>query len=248
MPLPGAIGALLEKDLRGLWRDPALKASLFAGFVGPLLYLILLRQMGGFMGGGGGLLMLAAFIGISASSTNAFGNERRGLSLLFGFPVARWRMLVAKNLLALCLRAPGLLTLMVMGPLIAPASHLPAAMVIAVVTALLAAGAENYVAILFPNPVPPPGGNPYGGAVSGPRGLVAVLVGMALFFSAMILAAPFVLLAGLPLWLGATLWWWVSLPLALAGGVSVYAMLVGGAEALLTRREPELLEKVLVEG
>jgi hypothetical protein len=134
-----------------------------------------------------------------------------------------------------------------MGPLIAPISHLPAALVIAVVTALLAAGAENYVAILFPNPVPPPGGNPYGGAVSGPRGLVAVLVGMALFMTAMLLATPFVLLAGLPLWLHATAWWWVSLPLALAGGVSVYALLVGGAEAVLSRREPELLERVLVE-
>jgi hypothetical protein len=83
--------------------------------------------------------------------------------------------------------------------------------------------------------------------VSGPRGLVAVLVGMALFMTAMLLATPFVLLAGLPLWFNATAWWWVSLPLALAGGVSVYALLVGGAEAVLSRREPELLERVLVE-
>jgi ABC-2 type transport system permease protein len=247
MRLPGSIGALLEKDLRVLWRDPALKASLLAGFVGPVLYLILMRQMGGMMGSGGGLLILASVIGISASSTNAFGNERRGLALLFAFPIPRWRVLVAKNMLALLMRFPGLLTLVLVGPLIAPVSHLPAALVIAIVTALLAAGAENYVSILFPTPVPPPGGNPYGGAASGPRGLLAVLVGMALFTSALILAMPFVLLAGLPLWLGNAAWWWISLPLALAGGVSVYALLVGGAEAVLSRREPELLERVLGE-
>jgi ABC-2 type transport system permease protein len=248
MLLPGSIGALLEKDLRVLWRDPALKASLLAGFVGPLLYLIVVRQMGGLMGAGGGLLVLATVIGISATSSNAFGSERRGLGLLFAFPLPRWRVLVAKNVLALLMRLPGLVTLVVIGPLIAPLSHLPAALVIAVITALLGAGAENFVSILFPNPVPPPGGNPYGGAVTGPRGLVAVMVGMALFFTAMLLATPFVLLAGLPLWLNATHWWWISLPLALAGGVSVYALLVGGAEALLAGREPELLERVLGEG
>jgi ABC-2 type transport system permease protein len=247
MLLPGSVGALLEKDVRVLWRDPALKASLLAGFVGPVLYLILMRQMGGMMGSGGGLLILASVIGISASSANAFGSERRGLALLFGFPIPRWRVLVAKNVLALLMRLPGLLTLVLIGPLLAPISHLPAALVIAVVTALLAAGAENYVSILFPTPVPPPGGNPYGGAVSGPRGLLAVLVGMALFMSALMLSTPFVLLAGLPLWLGNTAWWWASLPLALAGGVSVYALLVGGAEAVLNRREPELLERVLGE-
>src|SRR4030095_13435387 len=33
MWLPGAVGALLEKDLRMTWRDPALKAALLMGLV-----------------------------------------------------------------------------------------------------------------------------------------------------------------------------------------------------------------------
>jgi hypothetical protein len=38
MWLPGATGALLEKDVRVAWRDPALKATLFMGLAGPLVF------------------------------------------------------------------------------------------------------------------------------------------------------------------------------------------------------------------
>ena len=41
-------------------------------------------------------------------------------------------------------------------------------------------------------------------------------------------------------------WLWVfTLPLALAGAAAVYAMLIAGAEKLLLRREPEVLERIL---
>jgi hypothetical protein len=39
----------------------------------------------------------------------------------------------------------------------------------------------------------------------------------------------------------------LTLPLALAGAASVYAMLVAGAGNLMAKREPELLERILVE-
>ena len=39
--------------------------------------------------------------------------------------------------------------------------------------------------------------------------------------------------------------WMVTLPLALAGAAAVYAMLVAGAEKLLRRREPDVLERIL---
>jgi hypothetical protein len=39
--------------------------------------------------------------------------------------------------------------------------------------------------------------------------------------------------------------WVVTLPLALAGAGAVYAMLIAGAEKLLRRREPEVLERIL---
>jgi hypothetical protein len=48
-------------------------------------------------------------------------------------------------------------------------------------------------------------------------------------------------------WWGDVSWWWISLPLALGGAAASYALLLGGAEALLLRREPELLERILGE-
>jgi hypothetical protein len=43
------------------------------------------------------------------------------------------------------------------------------------------------------------------------------------------------------------MFWAISLPLAAAGAVSLYAMLVAGAGRLLERREPELQERILGE-
>ena len=54
-----------------------------------------------------------------------------------------------------------------------------------------------------------------------------------------------VFLAWLPALLGATGLWLVTLPLAACGAVGLYALLVGGAEGLLRRREPDLLARVL---
>jgi hypothetical protein len=162
------------------------------------------------------------------------------------FPLPRWKILVAKNVGALLLRAPGVVMILAAGVLIAPAQYLPAAGAVAFVTLLLSAGMDNFLSVLFPMPVPPPGGNPYG-AVSGSRGFGAALVGAALLLAVAVLCAPFALLVWLPALLAAPSLWMVTLPVALAGALGVYAMLVIGAERLLVRREPELLERILGE-
>jgi ABC-2 type transport system permease protein len=241
----GALGALLEKDLRMTWRDPALKATLFMGLVGPLLFLVFLSRARG--GAGTSFLMLATFVGISAFGSNAFGLERRGIMLLLGFPVERWRILAGKNLGAILLRLPGVAVLLVAGAILAPLALLPAGATIAAVTLLLAAGADNFPSILFPTAVPGAGRNPYGGAAAGSRGLGGVLLGLVLLTAALVLSAPFVFLAWLPLLLERAWLWAITLPLALAGAASVYAMLVTAASRLLERREPELIERILGE-
>lgn len=243
----GTLGSVLEKDLRSAWRDPGLKATLFLGLMGPLLFLVLLSR--GRPGGGSGslLLTLAAFIGVSSFGANAFGFERRGIGLLLSFPVARWRLLVAKNLAAAIFRLPGVLTLFVACVFLAPLAYLPAALTIAAVTWLLAAGVDNFVSILFPVASPGPGRNPYGGASAGGRGLGAAALTAVLLVGVLALSSPFVFLAWLPLLLGRPWLWLASLPLALAGALAVYAMLVGRAERLLGRREPELIERILGE-
>jgi ABC-2 type transport system permease protein len=242
MPLPGTIGALLEKDLRVAWRDPALKATAVMSLAGPLLFLFFVFQARGPQGFGRGLLMVAAFVGASSFGGNAFGMERRGIALLMSLPVERWRMLAAKNVGALILRLPGLLVLAAAALLAAPVI-LPAALAAALVAALVAAGVDNYFSILFPVSVPEPGKSL--GAGGGRRGFAAAAMGALMFTGSLMLAAPFVFLAWLPILLGRPILWLATLPLAIAGAGAVYAMLVAGAAGLLQRREPEVLERML---
>jgi hypothetical protein len=163
------------------------------------------------------------------------------------FPVARWRILVAKNLAAMMFRLPGLAALAAGALLLAPLSYLPVALAIAGVAALAASAVDNYASVLFPTPAPAPGSNPYGGGAAGGRGLGAALLSILLMLGSMLIAAPLVFLIWLPLPLGEPWLWLASVPLGLAGAVSVYGMLVAGAARLLSRRESELLESVLEE-
>jgi hypothetical protein len=179
--------------------------------------------------------------------SNALGMERRGVALLMNFPVERWRILVAKNLAAMVLRTPGLLVLVAGCLLLGSPAYLPAALTAAAATMLIAAGADNYVSILFPLAAPDPARNPYGGGAAGSRGLGAVVLNALLFALTLMVAGPFVFLCWLPLLLDAPPLWLLTLPLAAVGAGAVYALLVGGAERLLRRREPELLERILTD-
>ena len=86
---------------------PALKATLFIGLMGPLLFVFFLLQ-----GVSSRRQPRAPVPGRCSSASprfgsNAFGLERRGIALLMGFPVERWRILLGKNLGAILFRLPG---------------------------------------------------------------------------------------------------------------------------------------------
>ncbi len=245
MYFAGPVGALVEKDLRSTWRDPALRMLLLVGLTGPLLLLFFLTQAGPWRGGGP-LLLLATFVGLSTFGGNALGFERRGIGLLLSFPVPRWRLLVAKNLTLALLRLPQLGVVAIAAVLMAPPRAVPPVLVALLATALVAAGVDNYLSILYPVPSPAPGQSPHAGA-SGGRGLAALMVSSLFLMGALALAAPFVFLAWLPQLLAAPRLAFVALPLALAGAAGVYTMLIAGAARLFERREPELLERILVE-
>ena len=241
MRFSSPLGALVEKDLRVAWRDPALKASLFMGLVTPLLFVFFVSQASGRMGRGS-VLFLALFVGLSVFGTNTFGLERRGVALLMGFPVERWRMLVAKNVASATLRLPSVLTVVVASAILAPVVLVPAAAAIAAIGLMASAGVDNYASILFPVPAPEPGRAP---GAAGSRGLGMLALSALLLVAALAVAAPFAFLASLPLLLGRPWLSALALPLALAGAGAVYAMLVAGAAALLARREPEVVERIL---
>jgi hypothetical protein len=243
MRFPGAVGALFEKDVRMSWRDPALKATLFIGLLGPLIFVVFLLR-GVTHGGSRALLYLALFLGVSAFGSNAFGLERRGIALLMSFPVERWRILLGKNLSAILFRLPGLAMLVVAGLVLDAEMLLPAALTIALCGLMVSAGVDNYASILFPASHGDPRRGP--SAARG-RGLGAMLMSFVLLGVTLVLAGPFLFLAWLPLLLGRPVFWLGSLPLALAGAAAVYALLLAGASRLLERREPELMERMLGE-
>jgi ABC-2 type transport system permease protein len=246
--LPGRIGALVDKDLRVVWRDPRLKALVVTSVLGPSVLLLFAWQgTGGGEGlGPGVLLLLASFMGLATLGSNAFALERRGVQLLFGFPVERFRILVAKNLGAILLRVPGLVVVASATALLASPVYVPAVAILVLLTQLLAAAADNYLSILHPVPVPGPGRNP-NAPVAGTRGLSAAAVAAAAMLGALVLSGPFAFLAWLPHLLGERWLWTLTLPLALAGAVAVYGMLTAGAAALLMRREPDLIARSLGE-
>jgi ABC-2 type transport system permease protein len=245
MLLSGPLGALVEKDLRVTWRDPRLKAVLFTGLLGPVLILLFWRGTGGAVSPGF-FFMLATATGIGTFGANALGQERRGLLLLLGFPFPRWQVLVAKNLGSMLLRLPALLMLLVAASIVRSPALAPPVLVIGLVTLLIGAGTDNFVSVLFPVTVPDAGRNPYG-AVSGGRGLGAGMLSAVLFMGSLLATAPFAFLAWLPSLLDEPWLAVVTLPLGLAGAAAIYAMMVAGAARLLSRREPEVLARVLGE-
>ncbi len=243
--LPGAAGAIVEKDLRASWRDPRRKALLFTGILGPLLILAAVWQ--GITHVPPGLMLsLATLTGIGIMGQNVFALEREGCALLFGFPVPRSSILIAKNLASIVLRLPSLVMLAAATLLISGPTFVPAVVVIVLLTEILASGLDNYVSVLLPIPAPAAGRDPQA-PTSGTRGLGAAFVGFAAMLAAAAVSAPFAFLAWLP-YLLETLWLWTfTLPLALAGAAAVDFMLIAGAGRLLERREPDLLARVVGE-
>jgi ABC-2 type transport system permease protein len=246
MRLPGAIGALVEKDLRVAWRDPRLKALVFTGVIGPLVLLLVLWQGTAGPMRPGLLLAVAVFSGLGALGANAFALERQGLGLLFGSPADRFSILVGKNLGVLALRLPALLSVALATLVIAGPGLVPAVSAVVLVTQVLAAAADNYLSILFPVPVAAAGRDPSAPS-SGARGLGAAMIAFGAMLATLAVAAPFVFLAWLPQLLGEPRLFALALPLALAGCASVYFMATAGAARLLERREPDLVARMAGE-
>lgn len=246
MRLPGAVGALVEKDLRVAWRDPRLKALVFSGLVGPLVLLFVLGQ-----GSPGGprpslLLAVAVLSGLGAVGANTFAFERQGLALLLGTPLDRLSLLVGKNIALVALRLPVVLAVAVATLLVAGPALVPAVATVALSTLVLAAAADNYLSILFPLPVSAAGRDPSTPA-SGTRGLGTLVALVPAVLATLAAAAPFAFLAWLPLLLGEPWLAAATLPLALAGAVAVHFMAVAGAARLLGRREGDLVARLAGE-
>jgi ABC-2 type transport system permease protein len=240
--LPGRVGALVEKDLRVVWRDPRLKAIVLGSVVGPLLVAVALWQGAGQRMAPGVMMAVGSFAGLGVLGSNALALERQGLGMLFGFPVDRFRLLLGKNLGSMALRVPGTVVLALATALTAGPRFLPAVLALILLTQVVASAVDNYLSILAPIPVPGAGGNP-GAPSAGARGLGGAVLGLAALLASLLASAPFAFLAWLPYLLGASSLWLATLPLALAGASGAYFMLTAHAARLLQQREPELVAR-----
>jgi ABC-2 type transport system permease protein len=238
--LPGRVGALVEKELRVVWRDPRLKAVSLSGLIGPLLVLFLLGQGSPAGVGPGQLFAVAQITGLGAIGSNALALERHGLGLLFGFPVDRFTLLLGKNLAFLVLRGPVLVSLALAAVVMGGIGVAPAVVALLLVSHVLASAADNYLMVLFPVAMPAAGRDP-NAPTSGTRGLGGAAMGLVAMMAALVASAPFAFLVWLPYLLDRRWLWLPALPLALAGACGVYFMATSGAARLLLRREPELL-------
>lgn len=101
--IPDAALAIAQKDARYLWRDPQLKAALLSSLF--LLVLVVLPNFGFDRGTGFGLqpqrvlfTPLPTLAVVFNLSLNALGMERRGLQMLYLFPVRPLYIFWGKNL------------------------------------------------------------------------------------------------------------------------------------------------------
>lgn len=239
--LPGATGALLEKDLRSAWRDPSVRAGLATALLGPLMLVWLVATQGRTDGRGSAVFFMALLVGATGPAASALGSERRAIAQLLTFPVPRHKILVAKNFASAVFKVPGLVMVALAALVFASFATLPAALVVFASAFLMACGLDNYVSIHSPVTAAAPGADPRTGAAASGRGLL----GLAATLGALFLAAPFAFLAWLPGLLDRPMLAFACLPLALAGAVATYALLIGGAERLLLRREDAVLETIL---
>jgi ABC-2 type transport system permease protein len=240
--LPGRVGALVEKDLRVVWRDPRLKAVVFGSVIGPLIVSVALWQGAGERLTPGVMMAVGSFAGLGVLGSNALALERQGLGMLFGFPVDRVLVLLGKNLGSMALRVPGTAVLAVATGLTVGPRFLPAVLTLILLTQLVASAVDNYLSILAPVPVPRAGADP-GTSTSGARGLGAAALAFAALVVSLVASTPFAFLVWLPYLLGASALWVASLPLALGGAAGAYFLMTAHAARLLQAREPELVAR-----
>ncbi len=237
--LPGALGALIETQLRTQLRTPAARmALLMPTFMMGLFAFSLSRT------GQTPLSAFALIVFLSLIGGNAFLMVGRGIALILGTPVSRGAMLVASDMVAILFRIPPLLAIIAVtawrGGL--PSALAMTALVIAIFPVAL--GVQHFVSILRPFALPRDRLNPFASRVDGRQssnGFLSLLASVA----TILIAAPFLLLAWLSSRIadGAYASW--LLGLSCLGALATYAVLIALAERLFLKRELQVMEVLL---
>jgi len=237
--LPGALGALIETQLRTQLRTPAARMALLMPTLMMGLFALTLSRPGRAPGSAMAMVLFLSLVG-----GNAFVMVGRGIALILGTPVSRASMLLSSDLAALLFRLPPLAAIVAVT---AWRNGLPAALSLAALAATLlpiSMAMQHFVSILRPFSLPRDRLNPFAQRTdSRPQshGILSFAATLATLF----VASPFLLLS----WLSSRVadgdygaW---LLGLSSAGALAAYAVLIALAEGLFARRELQVMEVLL---
>lgn len=236
--LPGALGALVETQMRSQLRTPAARMALFmpALMMGFLAF-SLARSPSGFT-------PVGMVVFLSVMGGNAFLIIGRGIAMIVGTPVARASILVASDIAGLLFRLPPLLAIIAV---VAWRGRSELALSMTAVTLALipiSLGVQHFVSILRPFALPSDRLNPFAHRVDARQSSNGVLSLIATL-GTVLLASPFLLLVWLSPRIADGAYLNAFLSLAALGSLATYAVLIAIAERLFAKRELQVLEVLL---
>ena len=237
--LPGALGALIETQLRTQLRTPAARMALFFPTLMMGFFAFTLTQQRG-----NSISPFAILVFLSLVGGNAFLMIGRGVALILGAPVARSSMLVASDVSGFVFRMPPLLAIIAVTAW--RAGWDTALPMIALVLSLvpISMGVQHFVSILRPFALPRDRFNPFAQRVDARQNSNGFLSLVATLATGLI-AAPFLLLLWLSSRIAEGAYTHALVALACLGALATYAVLIALAERLLIKRELRVLEVLL---
>jgi hypothetical protein len=242
---PAPALAITQKDLRYLWRDPQLKATLLSSLF--ILVLVVVPNFGFDRGAGFGLTPqrvlftpLPTLAVVFNLSLNALGMERGGLQMLYLFPVKPLHVFWGKNL------AVGILTFgaqvvlaLAMAAITGGWLNVIPTLVGGLAAILALLGCGNITSVLVPFRMRDL--QTGRASLSADNGCLRSVIGFAALGAAGGLLLPVIALVFLPIQFDTRIVLVVTLPLALLYGILVHQATTRFIAPRLLKRGPEIL-------
>lgn len=236
--LPGALGALIETQLRAQLRTPAARMALLMPTLMMGFLAFSLSRPGTAVSPFGMVVFLSLVGG------NAFLIIGRGVALILGTPVSRSSLLVASDISGVLFRIPPLLAIIGVTAFRGGTELAFSMLALALSLVPISMGVQHFVAILRPFALPHDRLNPFAQRVDARQSSNGVLSVIATLITALV-ASPFLFLVWLGPRFAGGVWAPWMLTLACLGSLATYAVLVTLAERLFVKRELQVLEVLL---
>ncbi|UCH35043.1 MAG: hypothetical protein JSV65_01455 [Armatimonadota bacterium] len=252
--LPPVVEAVMDKEIKYVFRDPYFKAALMQAVY--MLVVMLVLALGtwrhdapvSFEAGPIIAWVAAVFVLMAEAQLpfNIFGTEGVAASALFLFPSSRRHILIGKNLaLFVALSVVNVGFIVILGALTGAMGVLIQLFLWAELALAILISVGNIISVWSPFRVTVRGWRMRPQSAS--RGLSLGLLYMAVTSVAFALALPVLAALVVPTYWISPSWFAATVPLALGYAVGVYALSLRLAEPMLSRREPEIAQSLAQE-